>query len=155
MLNDTTTGARAAIADLYNKLGDPVGLSKSLEASASYLESCAEKHTAPTDLRYYANGVRACERIAGELRVMKSNNVALRRYRNVVLSLDEAQIAAFAKVAIDYQARLGSQFIPTSAIRYLADLTAIAFALEALEGPTCLIGVGGGLVPRHRMQEVA
>ncbi|MFC3322635.1 hypothetical protein [Mesorhizobium cantuariense] len=119
--------------------------------TASYLEHCAEKHNAIGEAaRSYGRARQRCERIANDLRSLKESNPALVRYRNVFYNLDAAQIEAFARIIIDYQARIGDGFVPVSTNHYLADLTAIAFTLEAIEDPTCLVGVGAGFGPRFK-----
>lgn len=44
--------------------------------------------------------------------------------------------------------------MPVSTNHYLADLTAIIFALAAIEDPACLLGVGTGFAPRDRRRDV-
>lgn len=145
-----------ATTDLYRAYGNPQVLADLLKGSAGYLQLCADKHNATgPKLRFYTDAVRRCERISGEMERLKDNNLALIRYRNALYDLDAPQIEAFARIIIDYQARIGSEFVPVSTNHYLADLTAIIFALAAIENPACLIGVGTGFAPRHRQREAA
>jgi len=149
---DKKTQAPAEITALYRQFGDPKALAESMEWSASYLENCASKH-GPSP--YYSRSIETCRRISRDLHSLKERNPALVRYRNVLYSLDEAQIDAFAGIIIDYQARIGGEFVPVSTNQYLADLTAMAFALAAIDEPTCMGGVGMGLGPRYKWRVAA
>ncbi|MES0167829.1 hypothetical protein NKJ87_17845 [Mesorhizobium sp. M0027] len=155
-IKNTTAATRAATPDLYRRFDGPNALAKSLERTVSYLEHCAEKHNVIGEAaRSYALAKQRCERIANDLRSLKGSNPALVRYRNAFYNLDAVQIEAFSRIIIDYQARIGDGFVPVSTNHYLADLTAIAFTLEAIQDPACLIGVGAGFGPRFRMREAA
>ncbi|SOC92573.1 hypothetical protein SAMN05216358_2729 [Rhizobium sp. AN5] len=149
------TSAPAATIDRYSVFYDPTALAVSLKASASYIEHCAEKHNVPLAERRLRESVKRCESIASDMERLKDSNPALIRYRNALGDLDTVQIEAFARIVIDYQARIGSGFVPVSTNHYLADLTAMIFAVAAIDTPVCMGGVGTGFGPRIRYSEVA
>ncbi|MGX8007814.1 hypothetical protein ACVDG8_001790 [Mesorhizobium sp. ORM8.1] len=147
----STKAANRPEVDLHRIFDDASHLADSLEKTVSYLEHSAEKHNAIAETaRGYARATQRSERIASDLRSLDENNPALMRYRSVYNNLDAAQIEAFSRIIVDYQARIGEGFVPVSTNDYLADLTSIAFTLEAIQDPACLVGVGGGLVPRFK-----
>lgn len=143
--NNTTQTSDATNA-LFSEYWDPKKLAFSLRMTVSYLRSCAGKHESMAT-RSRANAKR-CNRIANDLEQIGDHNPELVRYRNALCELDLKQLKAFQLILIDYQARIGSEFVPTSTNHYLGDLTAMIFALEAMDEPLCLAGVGGGFAPR-------
>jgi len=156
MTTNTMSAEATAILSDTRTLGDRSALADSLDASAGYLEACAEKHGATgAAARYYEKAKRTCESIAADLRNLKENSPALSRYRNALYELDDVQLEAFARIKIDYQARIGGDFAPVTTNHFLAELTAMAFALGAIVEPACLNGVGTGFAPRFKKAEAA
>ncbi|MBU2534496.1 MAG: hypothetical protein KKB37_17285 [Alphaproteobacteria bacterium] len=150
--HDNTTQTADATNALFSEYWDPKKLAFSLRMTISYLRSCAGKHES-METRSRANAKR-CNRIAKDLEQISDHNAALVRYRDALCELDLKQLKAFQLILIDYQARIGSEFVPTSTSHYLADLTAMIFALEAMDEPLCLAGVGGGFAPRFSMRPI-
>ncbi len=144
-----TSEITTATATAANDFGAIEDLAASLEATAGYLESCAERHSV-TGVRaeHYRSAVASCQRIASDMRNLTEDNPALIRFRSMVSALYEKQLRAFARIKIDYQARIGSNFRPATTDCFLSELSALAFALEAIHEPACVIGVGIGFGPR-------
>jgi hypothetical protein len=144
-----TSEITTATATAANDCGALENLAASLEATAGYLESCAERHSVTgVQAARYQRAVASCQRIASDMRNLKDDNPALIHFRSIVSALNQKQLRAFARIKIDYQARIGSEFMPTTTNRFLSELSALAFALEAIHEPACVIGVGVGFGPR-------
>lgn len=150
-IENNTSQAPAATPTPFVGLDTAKALAASLDFSASYLDSCVEKHKiSGLEARIYATGRKTCERLAREIAELSETAPGFTRYRNALYGLDEAQLEAFHRIKIDYQARIGSYFKPATATHYFADLTMLIFALEAIDSPECLLGVGNGFSPRHK-----
>lgn len=154
--NITTAADTATPGDYYKALTDRAALATSLEATVSYLENCIAKHgDAGMAAAHFSRASRNCQRLADELKKLKDDNAALIRYRNILFELDEAQLEAFARIKIDYQAHISSDFQPVTTNHFLAELQAIAFAVAAINKPVCMGGVGAGFGPRLKLSEAA
>ena len=127
-------------------LADRKILAESVEASASYLESCGHKHG---DLQRYTTDINMLRALAAGLRGMRANRASFRRYVEAIKALDATQYGVFEAIKIDYQCRIGSEFMPASGDEFLAQLTVMAFAVGRIEAPTPFFGVGQGFRPLH------
>ncbi|WP_296085423.1 hypothetical protein [uncultured Agrobacterium sp.] len=148
---NNTSQAFAATPTPLSGLDTAKALAGSLNFTASYLDSCVEKHKiSGSEARIYVTGRQTCERLASEIAELSETAPGFVRYRNALYGLDEAQLEAFRRIKIDYQARIGGYFKPTTATRFFADLTMLIFALEAIDSPDCMLGVGTGFAPRFK-----
>lgn len=152
MSNENNTSlAPAATTSPFLGLDAAKALTASLNMSASYLNACVEKHgISGSEVRIYSKGEKTCERLAREIAELGEMQPGFIRYRNALYGLDAAQVETFHRIKIDYQARIGSYFNPATATHYFADLTVLIFALEAIDNPECLLGVGTGFSQRHK-----